>query len=151
VSTRRRKTNTTTRKCGKVGKKLPGGLCGLPGILRFWRAKAMSIHCTRIQLVPTRAAGYPHRADGDEKVLREAETELVDMVLKEDRQARPKWAREEDELCKFVKIDDQGSIELISAIGKGVRFRNRESVKNVLEFVEKLFDEMQEGDNENQN
>lgn len=85
------------------------------------------------------------------KVLREAETELVDMVLKEDQQARPKWAREEDELCKFVKIDDQGSIELISAIGKGVRFRNRESVKNVLEFVEKLFDEMQEGDNENQN
>lgn len=53
--------------------------------------------------------------------------------------------------AKFVKIDDQGSIELISAIGKGVRFRNRESVKNVLEFVEKLFDEMQEGDNENQN
>jgi hypothetical protein len=73
------------------------------------------------------------------------------MVLKENRQARPKWAREEDELCKFVKIDDQGSIELISAIGKEVRFRNRESVKNVLEFVEKLFDEMQEGDNENQN
>ena len=32
-STRRRKTNTTTRKCGKVGKKLPGGLCGLPGIV----------------------------------------------------------------------------------------------------------------------
>ena len=84
-------------------------------------------------------------------MLREAETELVDMVLKEDRQARPKWAREEDELCKFVKIDDKGSIELISTIGKGVRFRNRESVKNVLEFVEKLFDEMQEGDNENQN
>lgn len=111
----------------------------------------MSIHCMGIRLVPTRAAGYPHRADGNEKVLREAETELVDMVLKEDRQARPKWAREEDELCKFVKIDDQGSIELISAIGKGVRFRNRESVKNVLEFVEKLFDEMQEGDNENQN
>lgn len=111
----------------------------------------MGIHCTGIRLVPTRAAGYPHRADGDEKVLREAETEFVDMVLKEDRQARPKWAREEDELCKFVKIDDQGSIELISAIGKGVRFRNRESVKNVLEFVEKLFDEMQESDNENQN
>ena len=84
-------------------------------------------------------------------MLRETETELVDMALKEDQQARPKWAREEDELCKFVKIDDQGSIELISAIGKGVRFRNRESVKNVLEFVEKLFDEMQEGDNENQN
>ena len=33
VSTRRRKTNTTTRKCGKVGKKLPGGLCGLPGAI----------------------------------------------------------------------------------------------------------------------
>ena len=44
----------------------------------------MSIHCMGIRLVPTRAAGYPHRADGDEKVLREAETELVDMVLKED-------------------------------------------------------------------
>ena len=33
VSTRRRKTNTTTLKCGKVGKKLPGGLCGLPGAI----------------------------------------------------------------------------------------------------------------------
>lgn len=110
----------------------------------------MGIHCTGIRLVPTRAAGYPHRANGDERTLRESEAELVNMVLKENRQARPKWARE-DELCKFVKIDDQGSIELISAIGKEVRFRNRESVKNVLEFVEKLFDEMQEGDNENQN
>lgn len=99
----------------------------------------MGIHCTGIRLVPTRAAGYPHRANGDERTLRESEAELVNMVLKED------------ELCKFVKIDDQGSIELISAIGKGVRFRNRERVKNVLEFVEKLFDEMQEGDNENQN
>lgn len=111
----------------------------------------MGIHCTGIRLVPTRAAGYPHRANGDERTLRESEAELVNMVLKENRQARPKWAREEDELCKFVKIDDQGSVELISAVGKGVRFRNRESVKNVLEFVEKLFDEMQEGDNENQN
>lgn len=45
----------------------------------------MGIHCTGIRLVPTRAAGYPHREDGDEKVLRETETELVDMVLKEDR------------------------------------------------------------------
>lgn len=111
----------------------------------------MSIHCTGIRLVPTRAAGYPHRTDGDERRLREAEAELVDMVLKEDRQDRPRWAREEDDLCKFVKINDQGSIELISAIGKAVCFKNRESVKNVLEFVEKLFDEMQEGDNENQN
>lgn len=111
----------------------------------------MSIRCTGIRLVPTRAAGCPHQADGDEKVMREAEAELVDMVLKEDRQARPKWAREEDDLCKFVKINSQGSVELISAIGKVVRFKNRESVKNVLEFVEKLFDEMQEGDNDYQN
>lgn len=111
----------------------------------------MSIRCTGIRLVPTRAAGCPHQADGDEKVLREAEAELVGMVLKEDRQARPKWAREEDDLCKFVKINSQGSVELISAIGKVVRFKNRESVKNVLEFVEKLFDEMQEGDNDYQN
>lgn len=111
----------------------------------------MGIRCTGIRMVPTRAAGYPHRTDGDERGLREAEAELVDMVLKEDRKARPKWAREEDDLCKFVKINDQGSIELISAIGKVVRFKNRESVKNVLEFVEKLFDEMQESDNENQN
>ena len=111
----------------------------------------MGIRCTGIRLVPTRAAGYPHRADGGENALRETEAELVDMVLKEDRQVRPRWAREEDDLCKFVKINSQGSVELISAIGKVVRFKNRESVKNVLEFVEKLFDEMQEGDNENQN
>lgn len=85
----------------------------------------MGIHCTGIRLVPTRAAGYPHRANGDERTLRESEAELVNMVLKENRQARPKWAREEDELCKFVKIDDQGSIELISAIGKGGPFQEQ--------------------------
>ena len=69
----------------------------------------------------------------DRSVYRDAENALKTCFIKETKEQQA--AREEGELCRFVRMAPDGGVELISNAGAVVRFKNTGYLVKTLHFA----------------
>lgn len=85
----------------------------------------------------------------DRSVYCDAENVLKTCFIKETKEQQA--AREEDELCRFVRMAPDGGVELISNAGSVVRFKNAEDLAKTLRFAKDVLRVTEALKNGNQN
>ena len=85
----------------------------------------------------------------DRSVYCDAENALKAYFIEEAKERQA--AREEDELCRFVRMAPDGGVELISNAGSVVRFKNAEDLAKTLRFAKDVLRVTEALKNGNQN
>lgn len=85
----------------------------------------------------------------DRSVYCDAENALRTCFIEETKEQQA--AREEGELCRFVRMAPDGGVELISNAGNVVRFKNAEDLAKMLRFAKDVLRVTEALKNGNQN
>ena len=100
-------------------------------------------HKNKVRVLPGRMYRLVR---SDRSVYCDAENALRTCFI-EEQQA----AREEGELCRFVRMAPDGGVELISNAGNVVRFKNAEDLAKMLRFAKDVLRVTEALKNGNQN
>lgn len=87
-------------------------------------------HKNKVRVLPGRMYRLVR---SDRSVYCDAENALRTCFIEETKERRT--AREEGELCRFVRMAPDGGVELISNAGNVVRFKNAEDLTKTLRFA----------------
>ena len=87
-------------------------------------------HKNKVRVLPGRMY---RMVRSDRSVYCDAENALRTCFIEETKERRT--AREEGELCRFVRMAPDGGVELISNAGNVVRFKNAEDLTKTLRFA----------------
>lgn len=87
-------------------------------------------HKNKVRVLPGRMYRLVR---SDRSVYRDAENALKTCFIEETKEQQA--AREEGELCRFVRMAPDGDVELISNAGNVVRFKNAEDVLRITEVL----------------
>lgn len=87
-------------------------------------------HKNKVRVLPGRMY---RMVRSDRSVYCDAENALKTCFIEETKEQQA--AREEGELCRFVRMAPDGGAELISNAGNVVRFKNAEDLAKTLRFA----------------
>lgn len=87
-------------------------------------------HKNKVRVLPGRMYRLVR---SDRSVYCDAENALRTCFIEKTKERRT--AREEGELCRFVRMAPDGGVELISNAGNVVRFKNAEDLTKTLRFA----------------
>jgi hypothetical protein len=87
-------------------------------------------HKNKVRVLPGRMYRLVR---SDRSVYCDAENALRTCFIEETKEQQA--AREEGELCRFVRMAPDGGVELISNAGNVVRFKNAEDLTKTLRFA----------------
>lgn len=87
-------------------------------------------HKNKVRVLPGRMYRLVR---SDRSVYRDAENALKTCFIEKTKEQQA--AREEGELCRFVRMAPDGDVELISNAGNVVRFKNAEDVLRITEVL----------------
>lgn len=87
-------------------------------------------HKNKVRVLPGRMYRLVR---SDRSVYRDAENALKTCFIEKTKEQQA--AREEGELCRFVRMVPDGDVELISNAGNVVRFKNAEDLTKTLSFA----------------
>ena len=103
-------------------------------------------HKNKVRVLPGRMYRLVR---SDRSVYCDAENALRTCFIEETKEQQA--AREEGELCRFVRMAPDGGVELISNVGNVVRFKNAEDLAKMLRFAKDVLRVTEALKNGNQN
>lgn len=117
----------------------------LPGFVQR-RTKLWEEAKNKVRVLPGRMYRLVR---SDRSVYRDAENALKTCFIEKTKEQQA--AREEGELCRFVRMAPDGGVELISNAGNVVRFKNAEDLAKMLRFAKDVLRVTEALKNGNQN